>query len=146
MTRYTRQLFIQLVFLLGLTACHITPLSYYDATSYSQLTSLKAETMTLLETFDVLPYRENEARIAQTRLNLRKAFEYEKGKGEINADTRDQLSKIIALFASDVQDYQQNGPGALGKKYFQQAAVLMGQAFDIVIATESLKNPNQRQE
>ncbi len=146
MKKYIQLAMLQLALLSGLTACVTTAINYFDAATYTQLTSLKAETMTLLETFDAVPYAENTLQIAATRLNLRKAYEYEKGKGELNVDTRDQLSKIMQMFATDVTDYQQHGPAALGPKYFQQAATVLGQAFDIAIATESLKNKQQRQE
>lgn len=44
----------------------------------------------------------------------------------------------------DVKDYKESGPGALGKKYFQEAATALGQAFDIAISTENLKNKDKR--
>ena len=37
-----------------------------------------------------------------------------------------------------------HGPGTLGPKYFQEAARVLGQAFDIAIATENLKNKDKR--
>lgn len=138
------QLFcIQLLLLLGLSACNGVPISYYDATTYTQLTSLKAETTLLMESFDAKPYAENQAKIEATLLNLRKAYEYEKGKGA-NSDTEKQFEIITDLFKDDIKEYQENGPGVLGRKYFQQAAVVLGQAFDIVIATENLKNKDKR--
>jgi hypothetical protein len=39
----------QIIILLSLGACSGIPISYYDATTYTQLTSLKAETTTLVE-------------------------------------------------------------------------------------------------
>jgi len=130
--------------LLFLTACSGIPISYYDATTYQQLTSLKAETTTLVESFDKKPYSENESKIEATTLNLKKAYEYEKGKGEPNSDTAKQFDKILGLYNDDVAEYKEDGPGKLGPKYFSEAAVVLGQAFDIAIATENLKNKDKR--
>ncbi|MEW5757433.1 MAG: hypothetical protein AB1810_14145 [Pseudomonadota bacterium] len=127
-----------------LMACSGIPISYYDATTYTHLTSLKAETTMLVESFDTKPYAENEQKIEVTTLNLKKAYEYEKGKGKPNSDTTKQFSIIYGLFADDVNDYKENGPGGLGDHYFQEAAKALGQAFDIAISTENLKNRDKR--
>lgn len=132
------------VFLLNLIACAGIPISYYDSTTYAQLTSLKAETTTLIESFDTKPYAENQKKIEETTLNLRKAYEYEKGKGDPNSDIAKQFDKIYGLFMDDVTDYKESQPGELGQKYFQEAAKILGQAFDIAISTENLKNKDKR--
>jgi hypothetical protein len=130
--------------LLSLAACSGIPISYYDGATYTYLTSLKAETTTLVESFDRKPFSENEQKIEDTTLSLKKAFEYEKGKGEPNSDTTRQLRLVTGLFLDDVKDYQENAPGALGPKFFQEAATVLGQAFDIAIATENKKNKDKR--
>ena len=127
-----------------LVGCSSIAISYYDATTYAQLTSLKAETATLIETFDSKPFAQNESKIEATSLTLRKAYEYEKGKGSPNSDTATQFTKITKLYSDTITEYKENGPGKLGRKYFQEAAVVLGQAFDIVIATENLKNKDKR--
>lgn len=136
--------FIVPLLLLTLGACSGIPISYYDATTYTHLTSLKAETTTLVESFDTKPLTENQTKIESTTLNLKKAYEYEKGKGNPNSDTTKQFSKIVGLFMEDVKDYKENGPAELGPKYFQQAATVLGQAFDIAISTENLKNKDKQ--
>ena len=141
---YTRLLLTQILILLSLTACSSIAITYYDATTYTQLTSLKAETTILVESFDTKPFSDNQAKIEATTLTLKKAYEYEKGKGNPNSDTTKQFDKITGLFMEDVKDYKENGPGALGLKYFQQAAIVLGQAFDIAISTENLKNKDKR--
>jgi hypothetical protein len=141
---FTRFLIAHLVIPLILTACSGIPISYYDATTYTQLTSLKAEITTLVESFDTKAYQDNQQKIEDTRLTLKKAYEYEKGKGEPNSDTTKQFDKITGLFMDDVKDYKDNGPGDLGAKYFQEAATVLGQAFDIAISTENLKNKDKR--
>jgi hypothetical protein len=144
MRKHIHHFLVYALIVLGVSACAGVPISYYDATTYAQLTSLKAETVTLVESFDTKPYVENEAKIEATTLNLRKAYEYEKGKGEPNSDTTKQFSKISGLFMNDVKDYKDSGPGTLGPKYFQEAAFALGQAFDIAISTENLKNKDKR--
>ena len=130
--------------LMVLAACTGIPISYYDATTYNQLTSLKAETTLLIASFDTRPVADNEARIESTTLNLHKAYEYEKGKGSPNSDTALQFEKIMQLYDEDIQDYRESGPGELGARYFQEAATVLGQAFDIAIATENSKNRDKR--
>lgn len=127
-----------------LMGCSSIAISYYDATTYAQLTSLKAETAALIETFDSKPFSQSEAKIEATSLALRKAYEYEKGKGSPNSDTATQFTKITKLYSDTIAEYKENGPGRLGPKYFQEAAVVLGQAFDIVIATENVKNKDKR--
>jgi hypothetical protein len=125
-----------------LTSCSI-PITYHDATTYKNLTNLKAEAMTIVETFDTKPVAANEAVIEYMTLEFRKALEYEKGKGKSNDDTIKQLDKINGLLNDDIKDYQENGNATLGSKYFHDAALVLGQAFDVAIATENLKNKNK---
>lgn len=120
-------------------ACAI-PVSYYDSTTYRNLTDLKAEMMTVVEGFDTVTYARSEPRVDQLRLALRKAREYEQGKGEPNSDTVKQFVVVGKLFEETVDEYRGTRPGELGKKYFQEAATVIGQAFDIAIATENAKN------
>jgi hypothetical protein len=128
---------------MALAGCSI-PLSYYDSTTYSNLTSLKAETSMLIETFDKRSFSQNESKIEATTLNLRKAHEYEKGKGTPNSDTAKQFEHVVKLYGDTINEYRDHGPGKLGPKYFQEAARVLGQAFDIVIQTENLKNKDKR--
>ena len=130
--------------LLTLFGCSGVPISYYDATTYSQLTSLKAEATFLVESFDTKPVGQNLGAIDKVTLDFRKAYEYEYGKGNPNSDTAKQCKIIQGLFDSDVKDYKEDGPQVLGKNYFREASVVLGQAFDIAIATENLKNKDKR--
>lgn len=127
-----------------LAGCQSVPISYYDATTYTHLTSLKAETTALIETFDKKSFAQNESKIEGTTLNLRKAHEYEKGKGTPNSDTAQQFEKVAKLYDDTINEYKDNGPEKLGPKYFQEAARVLGQAFDIAIATENVKNKDKR--
>lgn len=140
-----KSIFISFIVILATLAIGCTiPISYYDATTYKHLTELKAETVLLVESFDTTTVEGNKNKIDNTILNLRKAYEYEKGKGKPNSDTTVQLEKIVKLFNEDVNEYQKDGPGHLGKKYFSEAAIVLGQAFDIAISTENVKNKDKR--
>ncbi len=133
-----------LAFVLFTPGCAGIPITYYDATTYAQLTSLKAETILLVESFDTKSIRENSDKIEKTTLNFRKAYEYELGKGKPNSDTTKQFKIVMTLFDNDVQDYRDEGPNGLGRRYFREASVVLGQAFDIAIATENLKNKDKQ--
>lgn len=128
----------------GLVAACTVPISYYDATTYKNLTDLKAEAALLVASFDSKPVAGNERAIGELMLNFRKAYEYEKGKGKPNSDTMRQFDKVQQLLLEDVVDYREKGPGGLGPKYFSEAATVLGQAFDIVIATENVKNRDKQ--
>jgi hypothetical protein len=125
-----------------LASCAI-PITYHDAATYKNLTDLKAEAAMLVETFDTKPFAANETAIADITLKFRKAYEYEKGKGKANNDTMKQFDEIQKLLNADITDYRENGNAALGEKYFREAAVVLGQAFDIAIATENVKNKDK---
>lgn len=116
------------------------PLTYYDLTTYRNLTDLKVETTTLVQSFSTIELAQNEARVQTVHLALLKAYEYEKGKGADNSDTMRQFAKIMSLFDDDVKEYREGGGENLGAAYFAEAATVLGQAFDIAIATENLKN------
>ncbi len=144
---YPVSLFLSvMLLLLILSGCSGIPISYYDATTYTQLTALKAETTLLVESFDTKPTSDNKDNIDKVTLSLKKAYEYEFGKGKPNSDTTTQFDKIMKLYYEDVKDYLEYGPGSkdLGKKYFSEASVVLGQAFDIAISTENLKNKDKR--
>ena len=131
-----------LLLLVGIASCAI-PISYYDVTTYRNLTDLKAETTLLVASFDTVAFAQNENRIQAVQLALQKAYEYEKGKGEDNSETMTQFRKIMTLFEEDARDYRENGGQSLGPKYFAEAATVLGQAFDIAIATENQKNQDK---
>lgn len=85
---YPISLFLSaILFLLTLSGCSGIPISYYNSTTYTQLTALKAETTLLVESFDTKPINDNMDNIDKVRLSLRKAYEYELGKGKPNSDT-----------------------------------------------------------
>jgi hypothetical protein len=114
----------------------------YDTNTYANLSRLQAEAVTLLHSFDQKPATENKTAVATILQDLQTAYQYELDKGAKNQDMVKQFDDIMQLFQQDVSDYQEYGPGGLGKHYFREAAKTLGQAFDIAIATEKSKNSN----
>jgi len=113
--------------------------SYFDATTYKSLTDLKAETLFLYDTFatDSL----DEAEVTATRLKLAQIYEYEKGKGEQNKETREQVEIIQQMFGRHLGDRAKNGKWSAVHLVNQKTN--LAEAFDIAIATERLKNKNE---
>ena len=113
--------------------------SYYDATTYKSLTDLKAEILFLYDTFETDSI--DEAKIMAVRLKLAQAYEYEKGKGEKNKETREQLDIIQQMFGRHVNDRTKSGSWSAA--HLANQKVNIAEAFDIAIATERLKNKNE---
>jgi hypothetical protein len=113
--------------------------AYYDATTYKNLTDLKAESLLLYDTFVSDPL--DEAKVASVRLKLAQAYEYEKGKGTNNTETRRQLEIIQQMFGRHVNDRLAGGKWTAAHLANQKTN--LGEAFDIAIATERLKNKNE---
>jgi hypothetical protein len=113
--------------------------SYYDATTYKSLTDLKAETLFLYETFATDSVEE--AKIMQVRLKLAQAYEYEKGKGANNKETREQVEIIQQMFGRHVSDRMNKGKWT--SVHLANQKTNLAEAFDIAIATERLKNKNE---
>jgi hypothetical protein len=113
--------------------------SYFDATTYKSLTDLKAETLFLYDTFasDSL----DEAEVTAIRLKLAQVYEYEKGKGEQNKETREQVEIIQQMFGRHVSDRVKNGRWSA--VHLANQKTNLAEAFDIAIATERLKNKNE---
>jgi len=114
-------------------------ISYYDPTTYKNLTELKPEVIFLYETFttDSIDLE----KIAQVRLRLAQVYEYEKGKGLCNKDTYEQIEIIQSMFERYVKDRLEKGKWT--KEHFENVKTNMGEAFDIAIQTERLKNKNE---
>lgn len=89
-------LFLCLAWILSSCASFLGYPTYYDATTYKNLTDIKAEILFLYDTFATDSI--DEAQITAARLKLAQAYEYEKGKGEKkNRETREQLELIQGI-------------------------------------------------
>ena len=113
--------------------------SYYDLTTYKNLTDLKPEVHALYDTF--LNDTVDQARIAAIRLKLAQAYEYENGKGQKNAETTEQLQIIQRMFERHADDRMTSGKWTVA--HLNNEKNNIGEAFDIAISTERLKNKNE---
>lgn len=129
-----------LVFSLWLLGCSFSfkGITYYDPTTYKNLTDLKPEVMALYETFTSDSIDTN--KIAEIYLNFEKIYEYEKGKGEKNFETTKQIEIIKNMFKKHVDD---RNKGKWNETHMENQKQLIGEAFDIAIETERLKNKNE---
>jgi len=114
-------------------------ISYFDPTTYKNLTDLKVEVLALYDTFtgDSL----NTSQIASIRLKLAQVYEYENGKGEKNKETREQV-KIIQNIFNDHLNERLSG-AKWNQPHLGNQKQIIAQAFDIAIQTEMLKNKNE---
>jgi len=114
-------------------------ITYYDPTTYKNLTDLKPHATMLYQSFaaDTIDTQE----IRYIRLTIAQMLEYEKGKGDKNSETAAQLKIIRTTFEEDVQHRMKNGKW--GPAQTENQIENIADAFDIAITTERLKNKNQ---
>ncbi len=122
----------------SLSGCSASRLSYYDPTTFHGLTALKPKVVALYDTFTQDPLQED--KLAEIRLELAQIVEYEKGKGESNRETAQQVQKIREIFDRHVENRKQ---GKWSKVFMEEAQQNIGDAFDLAIRTERLKNKNE---
>ena len=113
--------------------------AYFDPTTYKNLTDLKPRIMMLYESFTEENVKAKT--VDDIRLKLAQIYEYEKGKGEQNRETILQMEIIQRIFDRHVKDWQQNKPWSTSHMENQKQTI--GEAFDIAIQTENLKNKNR---
>jgi len=113
--------------------------TYYDQTTYKNLTDLKPEILFLYDTFasDSI----DEAKIAAARLKLAQVYEYEKGKGEKNRETREQLELLQQMVERHIGDRVKGGKWT--PAHVRNQKTNLAEAFDLAIATERVKNKNE---
>lgn len=123
---------------ISLSGCPGLQLAYYDPTTFHSLTALKPRVLFLYESFtqDPLP----EEKIAEITLKLAQIYEYEKGKGDPNRETAQQVQKILEMFGRHVENRKQ---GKWSKTFMVDAKQNVSDAFDLAIRTERLKNKNE---
>ena len=130
-----------LLFLLFLSGCaHLfSSISYYDPTTYKNLTDLKPAVLFLYDSFteDAI----NIDKFNDIRLKMAQMYEYEKGKGETNQETIEQLKIIIEMFDDHVN--QRLKSGNWNNAHLANQKENISEAFDIAIKTERLKNKNE---
>lgn len=114
-------------------------ISYYDPTTYKNLTELKPEVAFLYETFtsDSIDMEKIDA----IRLRLAQVYEYEKGKGPKNIETYEQIKIIQDMFERHVKERLEHGTWS--NEHMENKKTIIQEAFDIAIQTERLKNKNE---
>ncbi len=119
----------------------ITP---YDPTSYKNATDLKAEALLLIEKATDPPSA-HAAAIDGLLLKLRQAYEYERGKGNPNMLTVKQWELLINpqgnLLGGFLQKWRAENR-AQSAAFIENAAALVGKAFDQIIELERAKVKN----
>ncbi len=117
----------------------LSGISYYDLTTYKNLTDTKPEVLLLYESFTSNAIDSTELRAI--RLKLAQIYEYEKGKGEKNQETIRQIQIIRDQFERNVAE--RLAGGSWSEAHMRNTAENMSDAFDIAIATEALKNKKE---
>ncbi|MCD6594407.1 hypothetical protein J7L68_01855 [bacterium] len=123
---------------LYLQGCAATRTSYYDPTTYKNLTYIKPQVLLLYETFTSEEI--DTMLIDNIRLKLAQIYEYEKGKDN-NSETTRQIQKIQEMFERHVKDRFEKGKWT--KEHLENEKENIEEAFDIAIKTERAKNKNE---
>jgi len=113
--------------------------SYYDPTTFKNLTDLKPEVLMLYDSFAT--DSPDTAEVRAIRLKLSQMIEYEKGKGPKNIETARQIELIKGMYERHVAD--RLGGDKWSETHLANNKENMGEAFDIAISTENLKNRNK---
>ncbi len=124
---------------LWLIGCAQPLIGAYSPTAYENATSLKAETLSLMEKANE-PYADHKASVDHLYVELRKAHEFVKGLpgNSISAQQWgiliDKDGALIGQYFSRWQEKSQLRPGFMGEKILQ-----VGKAFDEIICLEANK-------
>ena len=112
-------------------------ISYFDSTTYKNLTDMKPEISALYDNFT--SERIDTAQIDYVRLKLAQIYEYEKGKAKNSGTTR-QIQIIQEMFERHVKDRFEKGKWT--KEHLENKKENIDEAFDMAIKTEGAKNKN----
>jgi len=134
------KLSVVLAAILTLHGCGIfSPVSYYDSTTYRNLTELKVYTSFLYDSF--MEDSVDQKDIKYVKIRLMQTLEYEKEKGIPNEKTTKQLQLII----DDFKDYVANRleQGKWNQTQRDNAVTNINILFDIAISSELKKNKEE---
>lgn len=130
---------IVLAVLLSGCALFRSGITYFEPTTYKNLTDLKPEVVMLFESFAGDPV--DTMWVRSVKLKLYQAYEYEKGKEEKSAETIEQINIIRVMFDRHVESRRQNGPW--NQDHMENQIENSEEAFDEAIQTERLKNKSE---
>jgi type IV secretory pathway TrbF-like protein len=130
---------------LALAACGPS-ISQFNAQAYEHATSLKVDALALMEAATE-PYAQHEADVQQLRTDLRKAYEFARGRpnNEISARQWDILiDPERDLLGGFLRDWQERS--TLSAVFVTEKKAQVAEAFDTIIELESGKrNPESVQ-
>lgn len=125
-----------------LVAC--AAITNYDPTSYKTATDLKAESLLLIDKATGPPTQHADE-IESLRLKLRKALEYESGKGKPNVITVNQWKVLNSptggLIGGFLSNWEEKKAG-FSKPFLEEVGKNVGEAFDEIIKLENAKVKN----
>jgi hypothetical protein len=116
----------------------------YSQTAYEQATSIKAESLVLLNKATE-PYNQHAQEVAALMLNVDKAYEYAKGrpKNEVSTEQwekmKDPNSNLLGGFLKRWKEQ-----GQLSPAFVKEAGIQIAKAFDQIIELESGKNKERK--
>lgn len=133
----SKKVFLAFLFTSLLLSSCVHFVSFYDSTTYKNLTDLKAEVVLFYEALEKDNSGANlEPEMNHLQLAIAQAYEYEKGKTK-NDDTMTQLEEIKSIFNRSIKLLKEQGQ--LTPDYIKNKKENMIKAFDIAIKTEKSK-------
>lgn len=137
-TKIKRFIFLFLCISVALAGCKNLQASY-SAEAYQQAVSLKVETLALIDKA-TNPYKNHEDQITVLEKDLRKAYEYAKGRPN-NQETTQQWSLMRDpegnLLAGFLKRWEEQG--SMPQPFVAEAKEIISDAFDTIIELESGK-------
>lgn len=131
-----KQILLSLLVLLVLFGCTGPKLTYFDNTTYQNLTELKPLITRAYDSFSEAEI--DQGLIDEIELRFDQIWEYENGKGEGNQETVEQIEILHEMFRGHVNN-------RLNGKSWNDTVLMnfrenIADAFDTAIETEWLKN------
>jgi hypothetical protein len=129
-----------LVLVISILAACSNLIAVYSQTAYEQATSIKAESLVLMNKA-MEPYSQHAQEVAALKLNVDKAYEYAKGRprNEISteqwAKMKDPNTNLLGGFLKRWEEQ-----GRLSPVFVKEAETQIAKAFDQIIELESGKN------
>jgi len=114
-------------------------LTYFDPTTYKNLTDLKPRVDNLYLLFVTDQY--DTLKVQNIKLRLAQIYEYERGKGSDNEATAKQINLIRGMF--DRHSTSRLNGGRWSNEMLQNNKENIMKLFDTAIETEWLKNRNK---
>ena len=140
-TRIKQEYLFSLIVILWLsfTLTSCTSISQFSQVAYNQAVSLKVESLSLMS-YATEEYTKYKAEVNYLKKELRKAYEFAKGRPDNEISTKqweiliDENRNLLGGFLKRWKD-----EGTLSETFVSEAQLLVGDAFDTIIGLESGK-------